>query len=241
MTDEITMTFWDHFAELRQRIIKGVIAIVVGAVVAFLFREQLLDILIQPFCETLPPGEECELFFTRATGAFTVFMRLSLFGGFILASPVLIYQVWRFVSPALSKQEKRYAIPITSLMTFLFLSGVSLGYWSLRRGLEFLLGFGGENLQELLNADDYLSFTLRFIAVFGVAFLFPVFLFAAAAAGVVDSARLRTGRRWAITLIVVIGAVVTPSGDPLTLMLLSTPLYILYEITILAIRFILKK
>ena len=110
-----------------------------------------------------------------------------------------------------------------------------------RRGLEFLLGFGGDNLQELLNADDYLSFTIRFIAVFGVAFLFPVFLFAAAAAGVVDSARLRSGRRWAVTLIVVIGAVVTPSGDPLTLMLLSTPLYILYEFTILAIRFVLRR
>jgi sec-independent protein translocase protein TatC len=241
VTGETTMTFWDHFAELRQRIIKVSIAVVTGAVVAFIFREQLLDLLIQPFCETLPPDEACELFFSRATGAFTVFMRLSLFGGFVLASPVVIFQLWRFISPALSSQEKRYAIPITSIMTLLFLSGVALGYWSLRRGLEFLLGFGGDNLQELLNADDYLSFTLRFIAVFGVAFLFPVFLFAAAAVGVVGSAKLREGRRWAVTLIVVIGAVVTPSGDPLTLMLLSTPLYILYELTILAIRFVLRK
>ena len=235
------MTFWDHFAELRQRIIKSVIALVVGAIVAFIFREWLLDVLIRPFCETLPPDEPCELFFTRATGAFTVFMRLSFFGGFVLASPIIIFQIWRFVSPALTTQERRYAIPITALMTTLFLSGVALGYWSLRRGLEFLLGFGGDNLQELLNADDYLSFTIRFIVVFGVAFLFPVFLFAAAAVGIVDSARLRAGRRWAITSIVVIGAVVTPSGDPLTLMLLSTPLYVLYELTILAIRFVLRK
>lgn len=235
------MTFWDHFAELRQRIIKMSIAIVVGAVVAFIFREWLLEFLIKPFCDSLPPEETCELYFTRATGAFTVFMRLSLFGGFVLASPVVIFQMWRFISPALTTQEKRYAIPITSVMTTLFLSGVALGYWSLKRGLEFLLGFGGESLRELLNADDYLSFTLRFIMVFGVAFLFPVFLFAAAAVGVVGSQRLRQGRRWAITLIVVIGAVVTPSGDPLTLMLLSTPLYILYELTILAIRFVLRK
>lgn len=241
MTSETTMTFWDHFAEMRERIIKMAIGVALGAVIAFIFRDWLLDVLIEPLCEALPPGEECQLYFTRATGAFSVSMRLALFGGMVLASPVVIYQIWRFVSPALSRQEKRYAIPITTIMTALFLSGVGLGYWSMERGLGFLLGFGGENLAELLNADDYLSFTLRFIMVFGFAFLFPVFLFAAAAAGVVTSRRLRDGRRWAVTSIVVVGAVVTPSGDPLTLLLLSTPLYLLYEVTILAIRFLLRK
>ena len=241
MTEQIAMTFWDHFAELRGRIIKMSIAVVVGTVVAFIFRDQLFDVLLAPYCTTVAPGDPCELVFLNPTGGFSVVMRVALFGGLLAASPVVIYQLWRFVSPALSPQEKKYAVPISTVMTALFVSGVGLGYWSLRRGLEFLLGFGGENVTDLLTADTYLTFALRFIFVFGIAFLFPVFLFAAAAVGVIGSQRLRESRRWAITLIVVIGAVITPSGDPLTLSLLSAPLYILYELTILAIRFILRK
>lgn len=241
MTEPATMTFWDHFAELRQRIIKVTIAVVVVAVVAFFFRNQLTDVLIRPYCHVVPPDGPCTLVFLNPTGGFSVVMRIALWGGLIGASPIIIYQIWRFVSPALSSQEKRYAIPITSIMTVLFLSGAALGYWSLERGLDFLLGFGGENIEEFLTADTYLTFAFRFVLVFGFAFLFPVFLFAAAAAGIVGSRRLRDNRRWAVTAIVVIGAVATPSGDPLTLTLLSAPLYLLYELTILAIRFILKK
>jgi sec-independent protein translocase protein TatC len=123
----------------------------------------------------------------------------------------------------------------------LFASGVVLGYWALSRGLEFLLNFGGESLEPIIGADNYLAFAMRFILAFGIAFEFPVFLFAAAATGVIGSAKLRQSRRWAVLLILLAAALITPSGDPLTLMLLSVPLYLMFEITILAIRFILKK
>lgn len=240
MTDAAptTMSIGGHLVELRDRLIRASIAILLGSIIGFIFHKTILSWLIIPYEKA---AEDAALNFFRPTEAFAVAMRLSLFGGLILASPVIIYQIWRFVSPALTKQERRYVVPLSMALAVLFGSGVALGYWSLERGLGFLFEFGGESLQPLIQAESYLSFAMRFIFVFGAAFEFPVFMFAAAAAGIVSSRALRDNRRWAITAIVVIGAIVTPSGDPLTLLLLSTPLYLLYELTILAIRFILKK
>lgn len=236
--NETSMSIGSHLVELRSRIVKASTAILLGSVVGFIFHKDILSWLIVPYQNAV---EGAQLAFFRPTEAFSVSMRLSLFAGLILASPVLIYQLWRFVSPALTKQERRYVVPLSVALTLLFGLGVALGYWSLERGLSFLFDFGGESLEPLIQAESYLSFAMRFIFVFGAAFEFPVFMFAAAAAGIVGSAALRRNRRWAVTAIVVIGAVITPSGDPLTLLLLSTPLYVLYELTILAIRFILKK
>lgn len=240
VTPEATMSIGGHLVELRARLVKASIAILLGSVVGFIFHKSTLAWLVVPYENALPDLDP-ELPFFRPTEAFSVAMRLSLFGGLLLASPVIIYQVWRFVSPALTKQERRYVIPLSLVLAVLFISGVGLGYWSLARGLDFLFDFGGDSLQPLIQAEAYLSFATRFILVFGLAFEFPVFMFAAAAAGIVSSRALRNNRRWAVTAIVVIGAVITPSGDPLTLLLLSTPLYILYELTIIAIRVILKK
>lgn len=238
MTEQVPMLFLDHLGELRERIIKAGAALVVGSVGAFFFHEWLLDILARPFESAVEDGQ---LAVFRPTEAFSLVMRLSLFGGIVLASPIILYQIWRFVSPALSKREKKWVIPLMSILTVLFVSGVVLGYWALTRGLEFLLTFGGGNLEPVIGADNYLGFAMRFILAFGIAFEFPVFLFAAAAAGLVGSARLRKGRRWAVLVIMLAAALITPSGDPLTLMLLSVPLYAMFELTILAIRYVLKK
>lgn len=237
MTDT-PVSFLDHLDELRSRLIKSLIAVGVGTFVAFFFYEEILALLARPY-EMAVPGSE--LVFFRPTEAFSLSMRLSLFGGVILASPVILYQIWRFVAPALTPREKRWAIPITIIFVLLFLAGVVVGYFALERGLGFLLGFGSENLEPVIGADYYLSFAMRFILAFGISFEFPVFIFAAAAVGVVSSAQLRSVRRWAVLIIVVFAAVITPSGDPLTLMLLAVPMYVLYEASILAVRFILKK
>jgi sec-independent protein translocase protein TatC len=237
MTDT-PVSFLDHLDELRSRLIKSLIAVAVGTFVAFFFYEDILALLARPY-EMAVPGSE--LVFFRPTEAFSLSMRLSLFGGVILASPVILYQIWRFVAPALTPREKRWAIPITIIFVLLFLAGVVVGYFALERGLGFLLGFGSENLEPVIGADYYLSFAMRFILAFGISFEFPVFIFAAAAVGVVSSAQLRSVRRWAVLIIVVFAAVITPSGDPLTLMLLAVPMYVLYEASILAVRFILKK
>jgi sec-independent protein translocase protein TatC len=228
----------EHLEELRGRIFKAGLAIVVGAIVAFVFRDWIFDLLIAPYERV---AADRELVFFRPTEAFSLFMRISLFGGLVLAGPVVIYQGWAFVSPALTRRERRWVVPVVSILALLFFGGIAFGYWSLERGLGFLLDFGSDRLQATIGGDYYLSFALRFLLVFGLAFEFPVFLFAAAAAGAVGWRTLARGRRWAVLIIVIVGAVVTPSGDPLTLLLLSVPLYVLYEATIWLVRLVLRR
>jgi len=232
------MSLVDHLEELRSRLIKAVIAVVVASIFAFIFRNWIFDLLTEPWNDV---AGDRELAFFRPTEAFSLFMKLSLFGGLILASPIVLWQIWAFITPALSKREKRYVVPGLMLLSGLFAAGVWLGYWSLGRGLEFLIDFGEGRLDPTVGGAFYLSFAMRFILVFGVAFQFPVFLFSLMAVGAVSRRRLAAGRRWAVLIIVVIAAAITPSGDPYTLLLLSTPLYLLYEATLLAARFGLKK
>lgn len=233
-----TMGFMEHLGELRGRLIKSTIAVGVGTVVAFVYFDELLALLSRPY-EIAEPGGA--LAFFRPTEAFSLSMSVALFGGIILASPVILYQLWRFVAPALTPREKRWAFPVTTVFVLLFLAGVLVGYWALSRGLGFLLSFGGDALEPVIGAENYLAFSMRFILAFGIAFEFPVFLFAAAAFGAVSSRQLRKSRRWVVVIILVLAAFITPSGDPLTLLMLALPLYVLFEVTILAIRFILKR
>ncbi len=227
-----------HLSELRNRIFKAAAAVVIGSIVAFIFRQWIFDILVEPY-ERIT--NDSTLAFFRPTEAFSLFMRLSLFGGLVLASPVVIYQIWAFVAPALTKREKRLALPIVTILVVLFLSGIGFGYWSLQRGLGFLIDFGGDSLEPVIGGNFYLTFAMRFLLVFGIAFEFPVFLYAAAAIGVVGWRQLASARRWAVLIIVTVGAVVTPSGDPITLLLLSIPLYVFYEVTIWIVRFTLRR
>lgn len=233
-----TATYLEHLTELRSRVIKAAIAVAIGSVIGFLVHEQVLDFLVEPYRVAVP---DAGLAFFRPTEGFSAVMKVSLWTGVILASPVILYQTWRFVTPALTRREKRWAYPVTAVFVLLFLAGVVVGYLALERGLVFLLGFGGEALQPVIGADYYLKFAMRFILVFGIAFEFPVFLFAAAAMGVVSSRTLRSNRRWAVVIILVVAAFITPTGDPLTLLMLSTPLYVFYELTILAVRFGLRR
>ncbi len=232
------MPLMEHLVELRSRLMKAAGAVALFTLIAFFFNEEILDILAQPYFTAVPDGE---LAFFKPTEAFATVMKLSLFGGFIFASPVVLYQLWKFVAPALTPREKRWAYPATAVFAFLFISGVLIGYIALERGLGFLLDFGGDALTPVIGADFYLKFAMRFILAFGFAFEFPVFLFASAAVGAVSSKTLRSNRRWALLIILIAAAFITPSGDPMTLMLLSVPLYVLYELTILAIRFILRR
>jgi sec-independent protein translocase protein TatC len=237
MTDG-PMTFMDHLVELRRRLIVSVVAITIGTVVAAIFYEQLLDILAEPYLEAV--GGDRLAFFQPAE-AFTLVLRVALFGGVVIASPVLIGQTWGFISPALTPRERKFAVPLSIVLAVLFTVGVVVGYLALPMTLRLLLGIGSDILDPVIGAEYYLRFAMRFLLAFGLAFLFPVFLFAAGAAGVVTSRTLRSWRRWAVTVILVGSALLTPGGDPLTLVLLAGPLYVLYEVTILAIRFGLKK
>lgn len=227
-----------HLEELRKRIIVAALAVVIGALVAFVLRNRIFEILVEPYEKVT---DDRSLVFFRPTEAFSLYMRLSLFGGFVLASPIVLWQLWAFIAPALSKRERRYVVPIVLSLSLLFLTGVGFGYWSLERGLGFLIDFGGDALEPVVGGDYYMSFALRFLLAFGLAFEFPVFLYTLALIGVVGWRRLASGRRWAVLIIVTAGAAITPSGDPLTLMLLSVPLYVLYEATIWIVRFTVRR
>jgi len=229
--------FMAHLSELRNRLIKSLLAVGLMAVVAFAFHEQIIEFLAEPYL--VATGSELAYF--RPTEAFSLVMKVALWGGVILASPVILYQLWRFVAPALTPREKKWVVPLIAVLVVLFIAGITVGYLALERGLGFLLDFGGDTLAPVIGAQFYMSFAMRFLLAFGIAFEFPVFIFAAAAVGAVTSQQLRSSRRWAVVIILIVAAVITPSGDPLTLLMLATPMYVFYELTILAVRFLLKR
>ena len=237
MIEDKPQSILAHLEELRWRVVKIFIAVLVGGAVALIFSDQLRVILEAPFHAAAP---ENELQTLAATEQWGVLMRIGLFGGLILASPVVLYQVWAFIQPALTSKERNWAWPIVGALVLLFVGGVMFGYLTLPRGLEFLLKIFPD-VETNLRLGDYYSFTLRFLLAFGLAFLFPVFLFAAAAAGIITSKQLASGRRWAILIIVIGAALITPSGDAFSLLVLSVPLYLMYEATYWLVRLVLRK
>lgn len=237
MTTDQPQSILAHLDELRWRLLKIAIAVVVAGIVAFIFADPITSILERPFNKAVPDSNLQSLAVGEQWG---VLMRIALFGGLIIASPVVLYQIWAFINPALRPTERKWAFPIVGALVILFISGVAFGYWSLPRGLEFLLGiFPG--VETNLQIGQYYSFTLRFLLAFGLAFLFPVFLYAAAAAHLITSRQLANGRRWAVLIIVIGSAAITPSGDAFTLLVLSIPLYLMYEATYWLIRLTLKR
>lgn len=226
-----------HLEELRWRIVKAAAGVLVGSVGAFFLARGIKSLLEDPY---LAACDGCRLQAFGPAEPFSVLMRIALFGGIVLASPVVLYQVWAFISPALTGRERRWAIPVVVSSVTLLVLGVGFGYWTLPRALEFLLGIFPD-LRTDLRIGEYFSFVLRFLLAFGVSFLYPVFLFGAAAAGLVSSAQLASWRRWAVLVIVVVAAVITPTGDALTLTLLSVPLYAFYEATYWLVRLVLRK
>ena len=226
-----------HLEELRWRIVRIAVGIVVAAIVALIFSDWIKELIERPILDACG---DCELQVLGATEQFSVLMRIGLFGGVILGSPVILWQVWGFISPALTIRERRWAIPIIAACVTLFSAGVVFGYWVLPRGLEFLLNIFPD-VRTDLRMLEYFSFSMRFMLAFGASFLYPVFLFSAAAAGLVSSEQLARGRRWAVLIIVIAAALITPTGDALTLALLSVPLYVFYEVTYWLVRLLLRK
>ncbi len=226
-----------HLDELRWRIVKAGGAVIAAAIVAFLFTDQLRVLLEAPFHAAAPDSEFQSFAVTEQWG---VWMRIAFFGGIILASPVVLYQVWAFINPALTSRERKWAVPIIGAMAVLFTAGVLFGYWLLPRGLQFLLGIFPD-IRNDLRMSEYYSFVIRFLLALGASFLYPVFVFAAAAAGLVTSEQLARGRRWAVLIVVVAAALITPTGDALTLTFMSIPLYLMYEITYWLVRLLLRK
>lgn len=231
--DDGRMPLLGHLAELRNRIIKVVIAVVAGAVVAWLFYPQIFDLLLEPYCDLQGASvENCTLLQTEPLEGFSVRLKVAGYGGVALAMPVILWQLWRFITPALYAHEKRYAVPFVVSALVLFVLGAALAYYTLPRALEFLTNIGGPELEERFRPAPYFQLVSYMMLAFGVGFEFPIVLIFLQLAGVVTTRNLRDARRYAVVGILILVAVITPSGDPYSLAILSIPMYLFYEASI---------
>ncbi len=233
------MTVVEHLSELRRRIIVCMIAITIAAIVVYIFSLDIIRFLIT-YYEDATDGERDALVFTGPLDAFATRLKVATYGGFTLALPVWLFQMWRFVTPGLHRNEKRYAIPFVLTSVLLFSLGGLVAMLTLPRALDFLLNIGGSELDPLLTADRYLSLVSLMIIAFGIAFEFPVVLTFLLLARVVSVAQLRRWRRATIVCITIFAAVITPSQDPYSLLLMMVPMYLFYEACIIIGR-ILKR
>ena len=228
------MSVVEHLSELRTRLIVSVAAVGVGALVAFALYDRILDFLIEPYCDLprRPPGP-CTLFIQDPLEGFTTRLKVATYGGFFLASPVVLWELWRFVTPGLNRNEKRYAVPFVVCSITLFSLGAVLARLTFPRALDFLVAVGGPNLETIFSPAKYLRLIILVIVAFGVAFEFPVLLVFLQLADVLTIRRLSSLRRPAVVVIFVVAAVITPSHDPYTLLTMAVPMYLFYEASIL--------
>ena len=231
------MSLVAHLTELRRRLIISAIAIALGACVGFVLYSPILGFLSGPY-HAITHGQK--LIVTDPLEAFTTRLKIAAWSGLFFASPVVLWQLWRFITPGLHPKEKRYAIPFIVASILLFLMGAAVALLTLKPALQFLQSVGGHNLSTYYRAGPYLSLVMLMIVAFGVAFEFPILLVSLELAGVVPSTRLRKWRRPALVVIVAVAAVITPSQDPYSLFAMAIPMYIFYEGSILVGR-ILKK
>jgi sec-independent protein translocase protein TatC len=237
VTVENTMPIMEHLRELRVRIVRSLLAVVVGVIVILATYDPVKRFLTQPYrnlCST-NPDFNCDgsLFALGPLDGFSARMKVAAYGGLILALPVVLWQIWQFIVPALSKKEKKYAIPFISSSVILFAIGGSLAYWTLDKALEFLISWSGSDVNQAYQITKYISLVTFMMLAFGVGFLSPVLLVFLQLANIVQPRTLIKQWRIAIMLIFVASAVITPSGDPFTLMALSVPLTILYFLSVL--------
>ena len=230
------MPLAEHLRELRSRLVKSGIAIVVGMVVGWILYPTIFALLSAPFEgaveQAQSEGRDVTLALTGVTDPFVLQLQVAAIAGILISSPVWLYQLWRFVTPGLHKHEKRWGIAFVAVATPLFAAGTVLAYLVLPIGLEILLGFTPENVENIVSVDRYLSFFLRTVVVFGVGFLTPLLIVTLNFAGVLSGKRLVSWWRWIIFAIFIFAAVATPTGDPINLALLAGPILLLVIIAI---------
>ncbi len=236
------MSLLEHLAELRTRIIRSAIAVAIGAVVGWLLYFPVLDILMEPLeklsedpnvSDTFQSFEPLEIFMLR--------IKMSAYIGLILAMPFLLWQLWKCVAPGLYQNGRRYASAFVVTSTVLFLMGAAVAYYTLPEALDFLQSMGGDDVQYQYTAQNYLMLIVYMMVAFGIGFEFPILLVFLQLVGVVTPQQLAKFRRFAFVIIVVVAAVITPSGDPISLMALSGPMVVFYEISILIGRLVRRR
>jgi sec-independent protein translocase protein TatC len=234
VTDDLaTMTLVEHLEELRRRLIFIVVSVLAAAVVGFVISRPVLDILRAP----LPDGQDTLIFLAPAD-AFSAQLKIAGFLGIAFAMPVILFHVWRFVTPGLLPNERRYVWPVLLGALLLFALGVAIGYVVIPYALNFLLGFAGEGLEPALTVDGYIGFVTTMMLAFGVVLEFPILLIGLARVGILNHRRLAAQRRWALLAIVLFAIVLTPGGDPISPLILAGVMFLLFEGSLIIIRLI---
>jgi len=238
MTNE-KQPFLAHLEELRNRLIVCAIAIGIGFVISYIFSKQLFSFLILPLTEVLPA--DSHLIFTNLPEMFIAYIKVALIAGIILAIPVIFYELWMFMAPALYRREKGYLIPFVLFSSILFLVGSLFGYFVVfPYGFKFFIGFATEDIQALPSVKQYFSFTIRLLLAFGLVFELPVVVFFMTKIGLITPDSMKRFRKFAILSSFILSAILTPP-DVATQIMMALPIIILYEVSIIISKGIYRK
>jgi sec-independent protein translocase protein TatC len=239
MDEQDKIPFTAHLEELRKRLIVCFIAVGIGFVLSYGFKEKLFQILTRPLISVMQTGDK--LIFTGLPEAFFTYLKVALFSGIILSTPVIFYQFWMFVAPGLYEKEKRHMIPIVFLSTFFFVGGSFFGYFIVfPYGFKFFLGFASEIIRPLPSMREYLGFATKLLLAFGLVFELPLVITFLAKLGMVSVSFLKKNRKYALLLFFVGAAILTPP-DVVTQVMMALPLMVLYEISIIGAKIFGKK
>jgi sec-independent protein translocase protein TatC len=239
MDDEKKIPFTGHLEELRRRLIICFVAVGIGFVLSYGFKEKLFQILTRPLIGVMQTGDK--LIFTGLPEAFFTYLKVAFLSGIILAAPIIFYQFWVFVAPGLYNKEKRLMVPIVFLSTLFFVGGSFFGYFIVfPYGFKFFLGFASETIQPLPSMREYLSFASKLVLAFGLVFELPLVITFLAKLGMVSVSFLKKNRKYALLLFFVGAAILTPP-DVVTQVMMALPLMVLYEISIVGARIFGKK
>jgi sec-independent protein translocase protein TatC len=240
--DDGRMPLVEHLRELRSRLVRGSLAIVAGSILAWFFYEPIITVLIDPVCSAGAVGvsnASCgPVVVSSVLGPLSLQLKVSLFGGLLLASPVWLYQLWAFLAPGLHRNEKRWTYAFVGVGVPLFLAGAGLAYFILPKAIRVLLDFTPGGVGNLIRLDEYLDFVLRMLLIFGLAFELPLVLIVANLAGLLSGRRIRSWWRGMVFGIFVFAAAATPTGDPLTMIGLAVPMILLYGVAVVVAVFV---
>jgi len=232
MIEEAKMPFLKHIEELRKRLLYAVLGVLICFIPSYYYSSQIFDFLMKPLIESLPEGSS--LIFTRPAEGFTTYLKIAFFASLILSIPLILYQAWKFVAPALYKNEKKILLPFIFFGTLFFLAGGAFCYYiASPPAFNFLLNeFSSEHVKAFPSIKEALSFFMALIIGFGLIFEFPLVSFLLAKIGVINSKMLSNNRRYAILVSCVVAAILTPTTDALSMMFMFVPLIIFYELGI---------
>lgn len=236
------MSLGDHLRELRNRIIKCTLAVVLAMVVAWLMYNRLFELMRRPYCEFAATQKlSCKLYSIDPLEPFTFRLQVTTYAGIFLASPVIFYQLWRFIAPGLYRNEQRYALSFIGSSIALFAAGAYVAYWTMPKALDFLLRIGGSDITNLTRVTPYISLLLFTMLAFAAGFQFPILLVFLQILGIVQPSTLSRWRREAIVVIAAVAALITPSVDPISMFALAIPMYLFYEISIFIGRILVAR